>query len=91
MIGIGVSLLSSAIAVRSENARDTDISPAFVERSQEAFRSYYDALPRGTHVVEYTMRLNTPGRYALPPSRVEALYAPDVYGALPNAAFEVQP
>ena len=29
--------------------------------------------------MEYTVRLNNVGDFALPPSRVEALYAPDVW------------
>jgi uncharacterized protein YfaS (alpha-2-macroglobulin family) len=30
--------------------------------------------------VEYTLRLNNVGDFALPPSRVEALYAPEMFG-----------
>lgn len=40
---------------------------------------------------EYTLRLNTPGQFVLPPSRVEAMYAPDRFGEVPNAALEVVP
>jgi uncharacterized protein YfaS (alpha-2-macroglobulin family) len=64
---------------------------AYDERSQEAFRRYWGYLPKGTHTVEYTIRLNTPGRYQLPPARVEAMYAPDSFGEVPAAALEVQP
>ncbi|MGA1348894.1 MAG: hypothetical protein ACO31J_11035, partial [Burkholderiaceae bacterium] len=31
---------------------------AFDERSATAFRRYFELLPRGRHVVEYTLRLN---------------------------------
>ena len=37
------------------------------------------------------VRLNNPGRFALPPTRVEAMYAPESFGELPNAALEVAP
>jgi uncharacterized protein YfaS (alpha-2-macroglobulin family) len=37
------------------------------------------------------MRLNNPGTFGLPPTRVEALYAPSSFGALPNAAVVVKP
>ncbi|MEP6875803.1 MAG: alpha-2-macroglobulin family protein, partial [Burkholderiales bacterium] len=80
----------SAIATRTEK-RAGDAWPAFEERSFEAFRSYYEYLPRGKHVIEYTVRLNNPGRFALPPTRVEAMYAPETFGELPNAAMEVAP
>jgi hypothetical protein len=57
----------------------------------EAFRSYHAHLPQGRHIVEYTVRLNNPGRFALPPTRVEAMYAPESFGEAPNAALEVAP
>ena len=80
----------SAIATRSEK-REGNAWPAYEERSFEAFRSYYEYLPRGRHVVEYTVRLNNPGRFALPPTRVEAMYAPETFGESPNAGIEVAP
>jgi uncharacterized protein YfaS (alpha-2-macroglobulin family) len=61
------------------------------ERGFEAFRRYFGYLPRGTHVVEYTLRLNSAGRFGLPPSRIEAMYAPERFGEAPNPALEVQP
>jgi uncharacterized protein YfaS (alpha-2-macroglobulin family) len=65
--------------------------PAFEERGFEAFRAYYEWVPKGTIVVEYTIRLNQPGRFALPTTRVEALYAPELFAELPNAVVEVDP
>jgi alpha-2-macroglobulin len=80
----------SALATRTEK-RSRSAWPAFEERSFEAYRSYYEYLPRGKHVVEYTVRLNNPGSFSLPPTRVEAMYAPESFGELPNAAIEVAP
>ncbi len=65
--------------------------PAFEERSFESFRSYYRYLPKGTIKMEYTVRLNNVGHFALPASRVEALYAPEMFGEAPNARVQVQP
>ena len=65
-------------------------SPAFEERSFESFRSYYDYLPKGTVKMEYTVRLNNVGDFALPPSRVEAMYAPEMFGEMPNARVKVE-
>ncbi|RZL88637.1 MAG: alpha-2-macroglobulin [Variovorax sp.] len=64
--------------------------PAFEERSFEAFRSYYEYLPKGVVKMEYTMRLNNVGDFALPPSRAEALYAPEMFGEAPNARVKVE-
>ena len=65
--------------------------PVYVERAFEAYRAYFDYLPKGRHVIEYTVRLNNPGRFKLPQTRVEAMYAPESFGELPNAAVEVGP
>ena len=46
-------------------------------------------LPRGRTQIAYTVRLNNAGDFALPPTRVEAMYAPDVFGELPNARLQV--
>ncbi|HEY3635459.1 MAG TPA: MG2 domain-containing protein [Caldimonas sp.] len=80
----------SQLATRTEKRSGT-AWPAFEERGFEAFRSYFDYLPRGKHVIEYTVRLNNPGRFALPPTRVEAMYAPESFGEAPNASVEVLP
>ena len=79
----------SIIATQGEK-REGQGWPAFEERSFEAFRSYYDYLPKGTIKVEYTLRLNNAGHFQMPPSRVEALYAPEMFGEAPNAAIEVK-
>ena len=42
-------------------------------------------------MVEYTVRLGQAGVFHLPPSRVEALYAPERFGEWPNAIVEVAP
>ena len=36
-------------------------------------------------------RLNNPGRFDLPATRVEALYAPEMLGEVPNVAVTVKP
>lgn len=61
----------------------------FRERSFEAIRIYYEYMPKGSWTAEYTMRLNNDGLFNLPPSRVEALYSPEMFGELPNARMEV--
>jgi uncharacterized protein YfaS (alpha-2-macroglobulin family) len=78
----------SQLATQGEQQRGR-AWPAFEERGFEAFRAYYAWVPRGTFVVEYTIRLNQSGRFALPTTRVEALYAPELFGELPNAPVEV--
>jgi uncharacterized protein YfaS (alpha-2-macroglobulin family) len=98
-IPAGASILGSGlgrdslIATQGEPTRAQTRSaawPAFEERSFEAYRSYYRYLPRGTVQLRYTLRLNNVGDFAVPPTRVEALYAPEVFGEAPNARLVVE-
>jgi hypothetical protein len=79
----------SQIAVPGETRQGWAL-PAFEERSFEAYRAYYEYLPKGSHTLEYTIRLNHSGHFHMPSTRIEALYAPEMFGELPNAAITVQ-
>ncbi|WP_114973228.1 alpha-2-macroglobulin family protein [Rhodoferax ferrireducens] len=79
----------SAIATQGEKRTGAGW-PAFEERSFESFRSYYEYLPKGVVKMEYTIRLNNVGEFSLPPSRVEAMYAPEMFGEAPNAKVKVE-
>lgn len=73
----------------AEGGASDGAQPSYVERGRDAWRGYFAWLPRGTHVVGYTMRLNAAGRLQLPPSKVEAMYSPEIRAAVPNAAMSV--
>ncbi|MBF0272471.1 MAG: alpha-2-macroglobulin [Magnetococcales bacterium] len=70
----------------SESRRAT-----FEERRFDGFLAYYEWIPKGRWRVEYTVRLNNPGTFNLPPARVEAMYAPEWFGATPLEPVVVQP
>ncbi|MCX7944853.1 MAG: MG2 domain-containing protein [Deltaproteobacteria bacterium] len=53
-------------------------------------RTYYEYVYGNKIIFEYSIRLNTRGRFNLPPTRVELMYMPDVYGELPNDPVVVQ-
>lgn len=63
--------------------------PVFEERAFAAYRAYYEYVPKGKFVVEYTVRINNEGSFRLPPTRVEALYAPEMFGETPNRTLVV--
>ena len=95
LLGSGLGR-DSAIASAGPTAgptagRGDTAQPVYAERAADAYKAYFDALPRGRHRVSYTLRLNSAGRFGLPPSRVEAMYAPENFAELPLAAIEVQP
>ena len=78
----------SEIATKNER-KSGDAWPAFEERSFESFRAYYEYVPKGKFTLEYTVRLNNVGEFAMPPTRVEAMYAPEMFGETPNARVKV--
>ena len=94
-IPAGATILGSGLGRDSEIATQGEKGsgdgwPAFQERSFESFRSYYAYLPKGVVKMQYTIRLNNIGEFSLPPTRVEAMYAPDMFGEAPNARIKVE-
>lgn len=93
-IPAGSTLLGSGLGRDSEIAtqgekREGWAWPAFEERSFEGYRAYYSYVPKGNFKVEYTVRLNNAGEFSQPPTRVEAMYAPEIFGETPNAKVKV--
>jgi uncharacterized protein YfaS (alpha-2-macroglobulin family) len=90
-MGLGRGLGGDSTLATAGERRQGTVWPAFEERTPEAFRAYYRYVPKGRFLAEYTVRLNNPGTFGLPPTRVEAMYAPEMFGELPNAEWTVQP
>lgn len=90
LLGTGLGR-DSQLATQGEKSASGVTWPAFEERSFEAFRAYYQYVPKGNFKLEYTLRLNNVGEFALPPTRVEAMYAPEMFAESPNARVKVEP
>lgn len=97
-IPAGASHLGTGLGRDSEIATSGEkidysnfVWPVFSERAFDAFRVYYEYVPKGAFEIEYTIRLNQSGTFKLPPTHVEALYQPEMFGELPNLSFEVAP
>jgi len=87
---LGIGLGRDSQILTSGEQREGWAWPAFEERRQDAFRTYYRYVPKGAFKVEYTLRYNNAGVFELPATRVEALYAPEMLGELPNLPVEVK-
>jgi uncharacterized protein YfaS (alpha-2-macroglobulin family) len=93
---LGNTARDSRIAQMGENqagenqANEDSLAPSYTERGLAFFRAYYEFAPQGHFWYEYTVRLNNPGTFSLPPTRVEAMYAPEVFGQLPNGKLDVR-
>lgn len=95
-IPAGATILGTGLggdsALRSgDEIRQGSVWPAYEERTHDSFRAYYRFVPKGRFSVEYTLRLNNEGHFNLPPARVEAMYAPELFGETPVPSVEVKP
>lgn len=88
LLGNGLGGQSGA-ATRGESRRGYAWL-AYTEQRQGEYRAYYRYVPKGKWRLEYTMRLDNPGTFGLPPTRVEAMYAPDWHAISPNADFVIE-
>ncbi|MES2095245.1 MAG: MG2 domain-containing protein [Pseudomonadota bacterium] len=62
---------------------------SYVERGRDAWKGYFAWMPSGSYTVSYTMRLNGPGTFSMPATRVEAMYSPSIHAQVPNATFTI--
>ena len=93
-IPAGASILGAGggqSAMLAGQANGGDGWPSYVEQGFDAWRGYFSWLPKGRTTVEYAVRLNGTGRLQLPPTRVEAMYSPEIHAALPNAPLSIAP
>jgi hypothetical protein len=91
ILGSGLGRDSALLTQGERNEGDGGWCPcrAFTERTQLAYRDYFEYVPKGKLEVEYTLRLNQDGEFQLPPTRVEAMYAPESFGELPHETLRV--
>jgi uncharacterized protein YfaS (alpha-2-macroglobulin family) len=95
-IPAGATILSRGLARDSQlqTRGETRSGSAWLARQEstfEAFRAYYQFVPKGKWRIDYTVRLNNEGEFNLPQTRIEAMYAPEIFGELPNKSISVQP
>ncbi|PTQ90161.1 alpha-2-macroglobulin family protein [Agitococcus lubricus] len=93
-IPAGATLLGRGLKRDSQllNNSANDWWPVYVEYAADAYRAYYQYLPyKATWQSSYVVRFNQAGVFKLPATRVEAMYAEDVFGLSPNADIEVKP
>lgn len=93
-IPAGATIIGSAGSksgiVGVNDRKPTDISPTFVERGFEGLRAYYSTVGNKPWTYSYTFRLNQDGRFALPPSRLEAMYSPAMFAEVPTEIWNVE-
>ena len=88
---LGTGLGKDSKILSGGEVRKGWVWPAFEERKLDSFRAYYEFVPKGKWSVEYTLRLNNGGEFKLPETRVEAMYAPEMFAETPNQGVVVKP
>ncbi|MDQ8038092.1 MAG: hypothetical protein REI12_11775, partial [Pedobacter sp.] len=63
----------------------------YAEFGADSYRAYFERIYKGDGEITYTLRLNQSGDFRLPPTLVEAMYAPEMFGMTPNQNWVVKP
>ena len=63
---------------------------AFEERVKSEYRAYFSFLPKGKFKIRYRLRWNQPGSFYVPETRIESMYAPEVYAEIPGTEVTVR-
>jgi hypothetical protein len=90
-LGTGLDGSSDILDRSSRGAPNSDWPSVFDEKKLDAFLSYAAELPKGTYTVNYRIRLNTAGTFKLGATRVEAMYAREMFGEAPYEDIVVSP
>jgi hypothetical protein len=93
----GATILGKGLGGESIAAQQADLHgrtpwmarPSFVERGSDSYRAFYARVGAGEWDLSYTMRLNNAGTFQFPATRVEAMYAPEIFGEAPNVTLDV--
>jgi len=92
-IPAGATIVGRGLArdsqILSSGEKTEALAPIFSEAGQEWHRVYYDYVPAGKWTFEYTVRFNSSGTFLLPPSRVEAMYVPELYAERSNPTLTI--
>ena len=89
----GATILGGGLGGRSELLNEGEAGsgqyPDWVERRSGHYRAYWQQLTAAPTTIEYRIRLGSSGRFILPPTRAEAMYAPDINALLPGSLLVV--
>ncbi|MCG6141288.1 alpha-2-macroglobulin family protein [Leptospira mtsangambouensis] len=68
---------------------DSSYYLSFEEKTLSQYRAYFEYLPKGTHTLEHSFRLNHVGTFQMPSTRVEAMYSPETHAEWPNETVRI--
>jgi hypothetical protein len=93
----GFEALNVNLATASQNQRDQrrrawwmDGGFTKSEMRDDRVVAFADLLPTGSHTFTYLVRATSLGQFALPPTKVEEMYAPEVFGNTVNGTVTIR-
>jgi uncharacterized protein YfaS (alpha-2-macroglobulin family) len=91
-IPAGFEAVNQTYANRDTAMIRPDASRAVTHRELRDDRvvTFFDVLPSGEHHTSYVLRVTSPGRFVVPPTKAECMYAPDVFGRTAAAVIEAR-
>lgn len=92
-LGTGMSGESELLNRPKNQTNDEDNywPSEYDEKSFSNFITYAGYLTKGAYKINYRYRVNSAGTFKLPPTHVEAMYSPEVFGDTPNEDLVVVP
>ncbi|TGK54078.1 peptidase [Leptospira kanakyensis] len=78
-----------SIITQDSKSGDSSYYLSFEEKTLSQYRAYFEYLPKGTHTLEHSFRLNHTGTFQLPATRVEAMYSPETHAEWPNETVRI--
>ncbi|HEY8025569.1 MAG TPA: MG2 domain-containing protein [Burkholderiaceae bacterium] len=92
----GATILGKGLGRESQLASGATASqwwryPSSAELGSESYRGYYQFVWQGEWKAVYVVRLNNAGTFTLPATRIEAMYAPEIFGESPIEELQVAP
>ncbi|MBC7713956.1 MAG: hypothetical protein H7177_11495, partial [Rhizobacter sp.] len=92
-LGTGLAGESAILDTQKNDQKGNEVEwpVEYEEKSFSYLTRYAGFLRAGTYKTSYRYRINSSGNFKLPPTRAEAMYAPEVFGELPNAEITVNP
>lgn len=89
---INANLATSSQSQREQKRRAWWMAGGFTKSEMRDDRvvAFADMLPAGSHTFTYLVRATSLGQFALPPTKAEEMYAPEVFGNTANGTVTIR-
>lgn len=90
-IPAGAKIEGSGLDNDTGTTPGSQLYPDYQALGNDGYHASFGVVPADSFKIVYRMRLNNSGTFKVPPTRVEALYAPENFAEMPNGDVTVSP